>query len=162
MFPIIMRSSSLYEDCEKSTAAGLLESVTAIDNFDDFAEAIITICDSSKNNSTDKYLQMIGIENKQMPAILIQRFFDFEILGVSLVENKKATIEFKMQNEENFKDYVVNMDDKAELENINIINKLIPELNKLNDKDGMLVEFGFDAGKLYILQIRKYGGKLNV
>ena len=54
------------------------------------------------------------------------------------------------------------MDDKAELENINIINKLIPELNKLNDKDGMLVEFGFDAGKLYILQIRKYGGKLNV
>lgn len=164
IFPIIMRSSSLYEDCEKSTAAGLLESVTAIDNFDDFAEAIITICDSSKNNSTDKYLQMMGIMNDQMPAVLIQRYFDFEVLGVALVENEKVTIELKKQNENQFEDYMVNLVDETDSrgENIRIIELLIPELRKLKDKDGMLVEFGLEAGKLYILQIRKYGGKLNV
>lgn len=82
--PLIVRSSSSYEDMEDHSCAGMFSSVDGVNDFDQFLNAIKICWISSFNESIDYY-----IKNTRDFAIslLIQEELDYEFGGVAFSVN---------------------------------------------------------------------------
>lgn len=103
MFPVIIRSSSIYEDTEMATGAGLLESIIDINSINEVHEAIETICLSSKTRAFERYIDQNGIENNKLPSVMIQRYYNFFIQGTIFVAEKKWLLNMSRNYQKNIK-----------------------------------------------------------
>ena len=159
MYPVILRSSSIYEDREEATAAGLLESKEAIDNDEKFIEAIIDICESSKSKSLQIYLEKSGLDDNVFPSIIIQKYLEFDWHGTALINDSEIIIEIKGKDGKLDEHVVPKSKCKAICKEP--MKTIIAELSKIENSD-VLIEFGIENAIFYLLQIRTFGGKKNV
>lgn len=164
LFPVILRSSSIYEDTSFTTGAGMLESIDSIMSIEQVYSAIIDICESSQTQAFRKYTEMNKLGSGLFPSIMIQKYYKFVVHGTLHILDNKIVLEYI--------DYST-----KECENFTLVNREIFEiingisdkgwlkfiLNNLNlliqQKHNHLVEFGIQNLECYLLQIRKFGGK---
>ncbi|MBK1811305.1 hypothetical protein JHL18_11775 [Clostridium sp. YIM B02505] len=163
--PMILRSSSSYEDNDRFTGAGLLESIKDISGIDDFMEALANVYESSKTKALENYNKiMTGIKAGNV-SILIQKYIHFKILGTILLEKDRVLLEYQDDTQTTNAQpniltlFYKNIDDlNLHAEGEQVLTILIPEIVKLLERDiDVLVEFGIYDEKMYLLQVRKMG-----
>lgn len=158
LFPVIVRSSSIYEDTEVSTGAGLLESVIDINSINEFNEAIKTICFSSKTRAFERYIGHNGIENNKLPSVIIQRYYNFFVKGTISVAEKEVVVEYESKLSKEYKDFTLSkeeIDNKLSRNENDVLTLILKgTYDLLKNLENHLIEFGVDNRELYLLQVR--------
>lgn len=158
LFPVIVRSSSIYEDTEVSTGAGLLESVIDINSINEVHEAIKTVCFSSKSRAFERYIGQNGIDNNRLPSVIIQRYYNFFVQGTISVAEKEIVVEYESKLSKEYQDFTLSKEEidnkisRGESDVLTLILKGTYDL--LKNSENCLIEFGVDNRELYLLQVR--------
>lgn len=93
-----MRSSATVEDSSKASFAGVFESVTGINSFNDLIEGIERVFKSASSKRVRTYMERMGLSGQSRMAAIVQREITPEFAGVlftrSSTEPEKALVEF--------------------------------------------------------------------
>lgn len=97
-FPVVVRSSATVEDSSRASFAGVFESVTGINSFDNLIEGIERVFESASSERVRTYMERIGLSEEPRMAAIVQREIKPELAGVlftrSPTEPEKALVEF--------------------------------------------------------------------
>ena len=163
MFPIILRSSSNYEDDDNFTGAGFFESISDINSLEDFYKSIEIIYDSSKSSALKAYLDKKGntLKKEITIAIIAQKYIDFDYFVTVLIENRKVKLDIVERNGQRWD--VVEMVN-SRLEDYSCDNLFFRTIwyeikNIVSKENESLLELGIKDHLVYCLQIRKFGGR---
>jgi phosphohistidine swiveling domain-containing protein len=160
LFPVIVRSSSLYEDTHRSTGAGLLESLEAIQSMEQVYAAIAEVCESMQTKAFEKYSQWNAVGSEVFPSVMIQEYHTFLIHGTILIRKDHLVVEYSDELTQEVQNFRVAIDDiSSEKNDFGILNCAITQLLPLiKRKANHLIEFGIESQKCYLLQIRESEG----
>lgn len=167
LYPIILRSSSSYEDNDQFTGAGLLESIQDIRGIDEFMGALADVYESSKTKAIEIYSKIITSIKSENVSILVQKYYPFKILGTILLEKDRVLIEYEDDTQTTTAQPIILTLSYKNIEDLSLYAKedtvlsvLVPEIIKLLERDiDVLIEFGINDEKIYLLQVRKMGAK---
>lgn len=162
--PLIVRSSSSYEDMEDYSCAGMFTSVNNVKNFDEFLNAIKICWISTFNESIDYYMNH---SRDFAISLLVQEELNYEVGGVAFSVNPISgnANEILIESSKSGPKGVVSGD--GEIDNI-LVSKYEETKHKpiiLEIKQSLLaleeyfdnyvdMEWLFDGKTLYILQAR--------
>ena len=160
LYPVILRSSSSYEDNDSFTGAGLLESVPNVHDIDEFMEALAVVYESSKTKALENYnKKTMGCDNGYV-AIIVQRYYHFEILGTALLKKGQVSVEYRSKVKDKPIVATIDFQETTDLMkhayDSDEMRVLIPQIAKLLEKHfDVIIEFGIYHSEMYLLQIRK-------
>ena len=162
--PAILRSSSSYEDNDNYTGAVILESLANVNSIDEFIEALAVVYESSKTLAVENYGMLTSGSKNGHVSILMQRYFDFNVVGTALLEERGLTIEYQHSSNKEldipsvFKLSYTGMENNSNTRLEELPYELIVELEKFYPiHQSVLIEFGLINNMVYLLQIRKVG-----
>ncbi|WP_297549633.1 PEP/pyruvate-binding domain-containing protein [Thermococcus sp.] len=81
-FPVVVRSSATVEDSEKASFAGVFESVTNVNSFDELIKAIERVFRSAQSRRVKEYMKHLGIKRDVKMAVIVQRQISPKLSGV--------------------------------------------------------------------------------
>jgi pyruvate,water dikinase len=97
-FPVVVRSSATVEDGSRASFAGVFESVTGVNSFDDLIRGIEGVFESAGSERVRAYMERMGLIEEPKMAVIVQREITPEFAGVlfthSPTEPEKALVEF--------------------------------------------------------------------
>ncbi|WP_456367050.1 PEP/pyruvate-binding domain-containing protein [Thermococcus sp.] len=97
-FPVVVRSSATVEDSEKASFAGVFESVTGVNSFDDLIRGIERVFKSATSRRVRRYTERKGINKELKMAVIVQRQVTPELAGVLFTRSpndpQNALVEF--------------------------------------------------------------------
>jgi pyruvate,water dikinase len=96
-FPVVVRSSATVEDGSKASFAGVFESVTGVNSFDDLIKGIERVFESASSERVRVYMERMGLKEEPRMAAIVQREIKPELAGVlftrSPTQPEKALVE---------------------------------------------------------------------
>jgi pyruvate,water dikinase len=124
---VVVRSSAVGEDSKKASFAGQYLSILNIKNFAQLTEAVNRVAESVSTESVSIYKKKMGISEKPLMAIIVQKIINAEMAGVMFSKNPLTKIrEFVIESAWGVGETVVD-------------GLVIPDVFKLN-ADGQLLE----------------------
>ena len=97
-FPVVVRSSATVEDSEKASFAGVFESITGINSFDDLLRGIESVFKSATSPRVRLYMDRMGLNEEPRMAVIVQKQINPKLSGVlftrSPTDHEKALVEF--------------------------------------------------------------------
>ncbi|WP_297417313.1 PEP/pyruvate-binding domain-containing protein [Thermococcus sp.] len=97
-FPIVVRSSATVEDSKKASFAGVFESVTKVNSFDELLKAIERVFRSATSKRVRLYMKRRGISEEPKMAVIVQRQINPKLSGVLFTRSpndpETALVEF--------------------------------------------------------------------
>jgi len=97
-FPVVVRSSATVEDSSRAGFAGVFESVTGVNSFDELIRAIERVFKSAESRRVKQYTGRLGIKGDMKIAVIVQRQIKPKLAGVLFTrspnELDRALVEF--------------------------------------------------------------------
>ena len=97
-FPVVVRSSATVEDSKKASFAGVFESVTKVNSFDELLKAIERVFRSATSKRVRLYMKRRGISEEPKMAVIVQRQINPKLSGVLFTRSpndpETALVEF--------------------------------------------------------------------
>ncbi|MDA3864205.1 MAG: PEP-utilizing enzyme [Deltaproteobacteria bacterium] len=146
-WPLILRSSSVYEDSSRSSCAGCFNSVGPVKNPADFVEGL-----AFASSVTPRAQKILNNENldKTPPAVLIQSWQDFVSRGVLFYPDPWGNDECSIQTEISGKTSQFGEEEKEK------ILKYARRIREFFNWEVLDLEWGIkDDGTVVVLQARK-------